>query len=71
MSTVDAFRSPLHVEQPDPAEARRQRLAREAEMIAEARADVAAGRVVSLADVAAWIESWDTEHELPRASTRL
>jgi predicted transcriptional regulator len=47
------------------AEARRLRLAREAEMIAEARADAAAGRVVSEAAVDAWIDSLGTDHELP------
>ena len=34
-------------------------------MIAEAWADAAAGRVVSLEAVEAWVESWDTDHELP------
>lgn len=40
--------------------------AREAEMIAEARASVAAGRTVSLEAVTAWVDSWDTDHELPQ-----
>jgi hypothetical protein len=47
------------------AQEREQRVAREAEMIAEARASVAAGRVVSLEAVSAWIDSLDTDHELP------
>jgi hypothetical protein len=47
------------------AEEKEQRLAREAVMIAEARASVAAGRVVSLEAVTAWVDSWDTENELP------
>jgi predicted transcriptional regulator len=47
------------------AEEREQRIAREAEMIAEARASVAAGRVVSLEAVSAWIDSLGTDHELP------
>jgi hypothetical protein len=47
------------------AKEREQRIAREAEMIAEARASVAAGRVVSLEAVSAWVDSWDTDHELP------
>jgi hypothetical protein len=47
------------------AEAKAQRIAREAEMIAEARASVAAGRVVSLEAVSAWIDSLGTDHELP------
>jgi predicted transcriptional regulator len=47
------------------AAAKEQRVAREAEMIAEARASVAAGRVVSLEAVSAWIDSLNTDHELP------
>lgn len=47
-------------------EAERQcRLAWEAKRIAEARADVAAGRIVSSEEVDAWIDSLDTDHELP------
>jgi predicted transcriptional regulator len=41
------------------------RLAWEAEGIAEARADVAAGRLVDEAEVDAWIDSIGTDHELP------
>ena len=44
---------------------RRRRLALEAEMIAEARASAAAGRVVSAEQVDAWIDSLDTDDELP------
>jgi hypothetical protein len=47
------------------AKAKEQRIAHEAEMIAEARASVAAGRTVSLEAVSAWVDSWDTDHELP------
>jgi predicted transcriptional regulator len=43
----------------------RRRIAREAEMIAEARASAAAGRVVSSEEVDAWIDSLDTDHERP------
>jgi predicted transcriptional regulator len=46
------------------------RLAREAEMIAEARASVAAGRVVSFEAVSAWIDSLDTDHEPSRPQSR-
>jgi len=45
--------------------AKRRRLACEAEMIAAARASAAAGRVVSSEEVDAWIDSLDTDHELP------
>jgi predicted transcriptional regulator len=44
---------------------RQRRIAREAEMIAEARASAAVGRVVSSEEVDAWIDSLDTDHELP------
>jgi len=61
MSTADTRRlSPTPV-----VETPEQRLRREAEMIAEAWADAAAGRVVSLEAVEAWVESWYTDHELP------
>jgi predicted transcriptional regulator len=45
--------------------ARQSRLAREAIMIAEALASVAAGRLVCSEAVDAWIDSLDTDHELP------
>jgi predicted transcriptional regulator len=41
------------------------RLAIEAEMIAEADADLAAGRVIDAADVDAWIDSIGSDHERP------
>jgi predicted transcriptional regulator len=44
---------------------RRRRIAWEAERIAEADADVAAGRLVDSAKVKAWIDSIGTDHELP------
>ena len=44
---------------------RQRRFAWEAEMIAEADADVAAGRLVDSAKVKAWIDSIGTGHELP------
>ena len=47
------------------AEEKAERIAREAVMIAEARASVAAGRVVSFEAVSAWIDSLGTDHELP------
>ncbi len=50
----------------DHAETERQRrIAWEAEMIAEADADIAAGRLVDEAEVDAWIDSLGTDHELP------
>lgn len=44
---------------------RQARIAWEAARIAEARASVAAGRVVSSERVDAWIDSLGTDHELP------
>ncbi len=41
------------------------RLAWEAEMIAEADADIAAGRLVDSSKVKAWIDSIGTDNELP------
>ena len=43
----------------------RRRHAQEAEGIARARASAAAGRIVSSEAVDAWIDSLDTDHELP------
>jgi hypothetical protein len=45
--------------------AEQRRLAWEAHGIAEARADIAAGRVIDAAEVDAWIDSLDTDHALP------
>ncbi len=44
---------------------RQRRIAWEAEMIAEAAADVAAGLVVDSSEMDAWIDSIGTDHELP------
>ncbi len=44
---------------------RQRRLAWEAEMIAEADAEIEAGLFVEEADVDAWIDSLGTDHELP------
>lgn len=41
------------------------RLAREADMLAEARAEIAAGLFVDAADVDAWIDSIGSAHERP------
>lgn len=47
-------------------EERRVRLAREAALIAEAAADVEAGRLIPGKAVSTWLESLGTDHELPR-----
>jgi predicted transcriptional regulator len=46
------------------------RLAREAEMIAEARAELDAGLFVDAAEIDAWIDSIGTERELPPPPSR-
>lgn len=50
---------------PETEAERQARLAREARGIAEAEADIAAGRIVDSAQVKAWIDSIGTDHELP------
>ncbi len=50
---------------PETEAERRDRLAWEAEGIAEARADVAAGRLVDAAQVRAWVDSLRTDKPLP------
>ena len=49
---------------------RTERLARERRQIEEARASVAAGRVVSEQAFNAWVDSLGTEHELPVPQSR-
>ncbi len=50
---------------PETEAARQHRIAWEAERIAEADADIAAGRLVDSAKVKAWIDSIGTDRELP------
>jgi predicted transcriptional regulator len=54
-----------NTQHPETESGRRRRLTREAKMIAEADADIAAGRLVDAAEVDAWIDSAGTDHELP------
>jgi predicted transcriptional regulator len=63
MGTLNLDTGPLP--SPETEADRQRRLTREAEGIARARASVAAGRVVSSEAVDAWIDSLDTDHELP------
>jgi predicted transcriptional regulator len=63
-----SHRDPVHGRERDID--RQARLAREAEMIAEARAQAARGEVVDFEDVEAWIESWDTPQEKLRPRPR-
>jgi hypothetical protein len=52
-------------DRPEAADAQRQRLAREAEMIAEARAQLDAGQGRTGADLDAWLNSWEGDGPLP------
>jgi predicted transcriptional regulator len=49
---------------------RRRRIAWEAEMIAQADAQIEAGLYVDSDEIDAWIDSIGTDHELPPPSTR-
>jgi len=49
---------------------KRRRLSWEAEMIAEADAEIAAGLFIEEADLDAWIDSLGTDHELPLPQPR-
>jgi len=62
----DTPRPAEEVESPPETEEEIKRwLAWEAERIAEADADIAAGRMVDSAKVKQWIDSIGTDHELP------
>jgi len=52
------------------AAVRQRRIAWETARIAEADADIAAGRLIDAADVDGWIDSIGSEHELPVPYTR-
>jgi predicted transcriptional regulator len=52
------------------AEEERRRFAREAEMMAEARAELDAGLYVDADEIDAWIDSIGTDHEQPPPLTR-
>jgi predicted transcriptional regulator len=55
---------------PETEAERQRRLAWEAEMIAEADAEIEAGLYVDADEVDAWIDSIGTDHELPPPPTR-
>ena len=57
-------------DQPETAEARRLRIAREAVLIAEARAELDAGFYVDSDEIDVWIDSIGTANELPPPPTR-
>lgn len=57
-------------ERPETKDQERERLAWEARMIAEARAEIEAGLYVDADEIEAWIDSIGTDHELPPPPTR-
>jgi len=66
MAYIQPVTQPAPIARPVETEAERQRrLAWEAERIAEAEADVAAGRLIDSAEIDTWIDSIGTDHELP------
>jgi predicted transcriptional regulator len=66
MDTLNAETGHTPHPEAEETEAERQaRIAWEAEGIAKADADIAAGRLVDAAAVRAWVESIGTDHELP------
>jgi hypothetical protein len=59
--------------QPDPMETpdeRRARLAREAELIEEARASIAREGTIPFEEIEAWVNSWGTANPLPKPTPR-
>lgn len=65
MDTVPRSDGDIPDPRPETEAERQRRLAWEAEMIAEADADIAAGRLIDEAEIDAWIDSIGTDHELP------
>jgi hypothetical protein len=55
---------------PETEAERKRRLAWEAELIAEADAELDAGQYVDADEIKAWIDSIGTDHELPPPPTR-
>jgi hypothetical protein len=62
--------TPTRNDGPETDAEKQRRLAYEARMIADARAQLDAGFYVDPADVDAWIDSLDTDNELPAPPTR-
>jgi hypothetical protein len=70
MDTAPRSGDSTQAARPETDAERQRRLAWEAEMIAEARAELDAGLYVDAADIDAWINSIGTDHELPLPPTR-
>jgi predicted transcriptional regulator len=71
ITVMDTLKQDIGTTSGTETEAERQaRLAWEADMIAEARDDVAAGRLVDAAEVRAWVDSLRTTNPLPVPSAR-
>jgi predicted transcriptional regulator len=65
MDTAPRSGDSTQATRPETDAEKQRRLAREAEMIAEARAELDAGLYATSDEVKAWIDSIGTEHELP------
>jgi predicted transcriptional regulator len=65
MDTAPPANDSASAPRPETEMAERRRLVWEAEMIAEADAEIEAGLFIDEADVDAWIDSLGTDHELP------
>lgn len=70
MDTVPRPDDDTPAPRPETEAERQARLTREAEMIAEADAEIEAGLYVDSSDIKAWIDSIGTDHELPPPPTR-
>lgn len=70
MDTAPHPRDSADTLSPETEAERQARFAWEAEMIAEADAEIEAGLYVNSADIKAWIDSIGTDHELPPPATR-
>jgi hypothetical protein len=65
MKTTNAQLDRDDASHPESIPTHKQRIAHEAELIAQARKSTASGRVVSEERVDAWIDSLSTDHPLP------
>lgn len=70
MVTVPLSGDTAQAKRPETSVEKRRRLAWEAEMIAEVRAELEAGLYVDGDEVNAWLDSVGTDHELPPPAVR-
>ena len=70
MDTTPRSSDSTKAARPETDAEKQRRLAWEAEMIAEADAEIEAGLYVGSADIKTWIDSLGTDHKLPPPPTR-